>query len=160
MGQVASLESRFWKYAGTYRGEGCWNWSGPIKPNGYGMIQESRKVRQTRRPMHAHRVSYALHFGPVPEGLQVCHHCDNRRCVNPAHLFIGTQLENSHDAMRKGRIKRGITHFNAKLTPAIVKAIRGAVARGVPPQTLANLYGVNPTTINGVNSRRSWKHVD
>ena len=76
---------------------GCWIWMGATS-NGYGVASDNGKTQP------AHRYSWELHNGPIPEGMQVCHKCDVKPCVNPDHLFIGTQKDNMHDAMRKGRV--------------------------------------------------------
>lgn len=78
---------------------GCWLWIGTIGSYGYGHFYANKKLHR------AHRYSWELKNGPIPKGLLVCHHCDKPPCVNPSHLFVGTQMENIHDAMRKGRIR-------------------------------------------------------
>jgi hypothetical protein len=92
-----SLEERFWFYAPRRSAEECWEWGGPLTTAGYGWFKY-KAVFYT-----AHKVSYRLNVGEVPDGLCVCHSCDNRKCVNPKHLWLGTQLDNVRDMIRKGR---------------------------------------------------------
>lgn len=118
------------------------------------------------RAVRAHRVSWELHNGPIPIGLFVCHHCDNRLCVNPAHLFLGTNADNMRDMVRKNRqdrVKRprGERCRTARLTAEQVVAIRSEFSKGgVILRTLGEKYGVSLNAIHAIVTRKSWKHVD
>ena len=140
---------------------GCWEWTGS-KRNGYGrMIIGSRKDG-TRKSMSAHRVSYELEYGEIPDGMEVCHKCDNPSCVNPKHLFLGTRQDNIDDRERKGR---NITFIGeeqprAKLTKKSVKDARWERAyKGTSFQALANRYGVSKKTMQNAINGVTWKCV-
>lgn len=92
-----SVVSRYWKY--VVKGKDCWSWTAS-KNHGYGQLSNGKG----KSPVKAHRVSWYIHNGPIPSGLNVCHRCDNPECTNPKHLFLGTQKENMTDAYIKGRI--------------------------------------------------------
>lgn len=92
---------RFWEK--VEKTEGCWNWTGAVYGGGYGNLNAGPDGGYVR----AHRFSYELHHGPIPHGQLVMHACDNRRCVNPAHLSLGTHRDNTRDAMAKGRLRVG-----------------------------------------------------
>ena len=109
------------------------------------------RVRVNGRRLPAHRLVWEGEFGQVPEGLSVCHKCDNRRCVNPGHLFLGTTLDNIRDMYRKGRNYKGPR--NAKLTVADVKEIRQS---SDSYQELSKKFSVHPATIWSVKTFRSW----
>jgi hypothetical protein len=81
---------------------GCWEWQGTMKKNGYGIFQD-RTREGSGKQLQAHRFSFEIFHGEIPPGLLVCHHCDNPKCVNPEHLFLGTHKDNTQDMIRKGR---------------------------------------------------------
>jgi HNH endonuclease len=121
---------------------------------GYGLFQTPEAGG------YAHRYSYLLHFGAIPKGMFVCHHCDVRPCVNPAHLFIGTHAENMIDRNNKGRTSRNIVHIPQRLTADQVLSIRSEyIPRVVGSPTLAKKYGVSTTTIKQIIRREIWSHV-
>ena len=109
----------------------------------------------------AHRLSYTLNFGPIPEGMCVCHTCDNPPCINPDHLFLGTNADNVADRVAKGRSRGGDTkgeaHYKSKLTNDIVRAI--LLETDVTGRELAKRYGVSYKTISKVRAGRTWKHL-
>jgi len=130
---------------------GCWEWQKAKHGYGYGHIGIG--AGQSNK---AHRVSYVLHVGPIPEGGVVCHRCDNPPCVNPDHLFIGTIADNMADRNAKERQARGVRNGKSKLTPDIVRYIRDSP---LSDALLANEIGVAPGTIYAVRSGRTWRHV-
>lgn len=130
---------------------GCWVWGANKNKGGYGFFAPDGK-----HTILAHRASWVLCGGCDPGDLNVCHHCDNPSCVNPAHLFLGTQLENLQDAARKNRIRSGTRHHSAKLTEADVVSIR---ADSRPRRDIAKAYGVSRNTVCLILRRLRWKRV-
>jgi hypothetical protein len=153
---AAPLADRFWKKVA--KGDGCWNWIGRRNALGYGFL----KALNGRRQVRAHRISWELHFGPIPDGLAVLHRCDNPPCVRPDHLFLGTQTDNMRDMWTKGRGRsdwtthRGAGNGRAKLSEADVLAIRASTESGV---ALARQYGVTKCSISAVRLQRTWRHL-
>ena len=139
---------RFWPQ--VEKTEACWLFRG-ISNKGYGSFRDGRGQN-----VQAHRFSWEIYNGPIPEGLFVLHRCDIRNCVNPGHLFLGTQLDNMKDASEKGRLRRGSNHPNSKLIEAEVRAIRQSSAS---QRTLAVSYGVDQALISGIKAGKLWKHV-
>jgi hypothetical protein len=139
---------------------GCWDWSGSLNPQtGYGSFFFHKDGKS--QPMGAHRASWILHIGPIHNGLHVCHHCDNPPCVNPDHLFLGTDKDNHADMKAKGRSPFGSRSGRARLTEEKVIEIRRLYSTGrYIYRELAQMFGVSPTTIERANlGTRFWNHV-
>lgn len=136
---------------------GCWLWRGKIDSKGYGVINDQHKAHR------AHRMSWLLSRGPIPDGLSVCHRCDVRACVNPDHLFVGTATDNNRDCWSKGRgvplSRRADGSAPNRLNPAAVREIRGLYAEGMTQVTIAARFGVRDSTISHVITGRSWGYL-
>jgi DNA-binding transcriptional regulator YiaG len=155
--KAESLELRFLRSVSEPTPTGCILWTGHTR-NGYGILQGTVDGRHVA--LQAHRFSWEWAFGPIPPGQNALHKCDTRSCVNPCHLFVGTQAENMADKAAKGRQRKGEATPHAKLTVQAVEAIRTRYAAGGVTQVqLAEEYGVTVTTILNVVSGRGWKHA-
>lgn len=150
------LATRFWSKVDT-SGD-CWLWTAYLRPDGYG---EFRVGGRAGRSARAHRVVYELVNGPIPDGLSVCHRCDNRRCVNPAHLFLGTAADNAADRDGKGRGHGPYnpSHHKAKLIAQQIADIRAALAEGKrgTAARLARQYGVSQHCISLIRHGRTYR---
>lgn len=172
------LRARF--FASISITEGCWEWQNSRLAGGYGQIKVMGKSRL------AHRVSYELAHGPIPDGLYVLHHCDNPPCVRPDHLFLGTARDNIRDCLSKrrgpdpqkraliyrhsgddhwtrqhpDRIARGSGHGRSKLTEDDVRTIRQLRSEGWTLDRLAVRFGVRLTNIHAIVRRDTWRHVE
>lgn len=138
---------------GELEREPCIEWPKSRMANGYGRAWHNGAVTT------AHRAVWEKANGPIPAGLDVCHTCDNRPCVNLAHLFLGTREQNVADMIAKGRNPYGERNGQAKLTDDLVRSIRAQAADGVSHAELARRFGVDQGTITPVVARRTWKHV-
>jgi hypothetical protein len=167
--------TQFWSKVDT-NGD-CWEWKAS-KRNGYGQF-----ALHNGHPEYAHRIAWELgNAQPIPDGMEICHRCDNRGCVRPEHLFLGTQKDNIKDAANKGRLwfqrypervlrgdrhpkrmfpeinPRGERNGRAVLVESSVRAIRSEYVRGLAPQ-LARKYGVSESLILAIVRRETWKHL-
>lgn len=133
------------------RGDGCWNWIGQLNRSGYGTISDKNKK------CTASRVAYELFVGAVPAHLDVCHRCDNPRCVRPDHLFLGTHRDNMQDMLRKGR-GHGLT-TRRKLDETGVREIRRRHAAGERAVDIATHFRVSRQTVYRIARGRIWKDV-
>lgn len=135
---------------------GCWLWTGALMSKGYGQFW----VRGSN--VRAHRLSYELHKGKIPDGLNVLHHCDVRCCVNPEHLFCGTLQDNADDMKAKGRQSRlqGEAHGMAKLTTKDIDAIFRLRADGLLHREIADQFDIHKGTVADILAGKRWGHYD
>jgi len=148
-----SLSQRFWEKVDRQTKDKCWNWLGATNW-GYGVFGSRKNLIE-----HAHRTSWKLHFGEIPEGLLVCHKCDNRLCVNPSHLFLGTQEDNMKDMVRKNRSAKGENHSQAKLNRKQVKMIRELYKKQVSQAELAARFNIDSSHVSNIVNYKLWKHI-
>lgn len=130
---------------------GCWLWVGTTWPNGYGSFTIIRGKQE-----NTHRTSWKLYRDLIPEKMLVLHKCDTPSCVNPDHLFLGINKDNTQDMIKKGRSAKGEKNGRAKLSPEQVLKIREDDRLGT---VIAPEYGVTPTMIYEIKHKRSWKHI-
>jgi hypothetical protein len=157
-----STEDRFWpRVDKTSHAGGCWLWTGSKFRTGYG------RATQMCKPVSAHRLSYIINVGPIPSGRLILHSCDNRACVNPSHLRIGTHADNVADMVARGRNKLcgkcdsgfgrpGESNGQSKLTKEAVAEIRSTTGQ---TKSLARKYGVHTGTIQAARSGKWWKSL-
>jgi len=150
-------EHRFWEKVDVRGEDECWEWQAACNSRGYGHLWLSGK------PAYAHRLSWRLEHGPIPDGMFICHHCDNPLCCNPQHLFIGTPADNAQDRDRKGHthIPQNVMPGKPKLTACQVRRIRHLYSTNGYSQTgLARLFRVGRTTIRKIVHRTTWAWLD
>lgn len=149
---------RFWAKVDRSGGpESCWLWTAGMRVRNYGGFRIGRKWHL------AHRIAWELTHGSIPEGLCVCHHCDNPTCCNPSHLFLGTIAENMKDRNTKGRCGAsgppGELNGCAKLTEQQVSEIRRLVAEGYTQRSVAHQFGISYAQVSRIHLNQRWKHL-
>jgi len=148
---------RFWNYVNRKGSNQCWEWGAGLFVGGYGQFRVGKKK------MKAHRFAYILTYGEIPKGKIICHTCDNRRCVNPKHLFLATHKINSVDRELKGRgafnLKAQPGEFNgsSKLKNEQVLQIRQLYQYNLSYKQLAKLFNISSSQIANIVKGRSWK---
>lgn len=143
---------RFIKKLNVDQYSGCWNWAAGKRYNGYGVFTYNGKIESS------HRVSWMIFNEKIPEGLFVCHTCDNRACVNPEHLFLGTCKDNIHDMIKKKRnvIQKGESKSTSILTNKDVLYIRNCNERNCD---LADKFGIDRSTVSHIRRGNTWRHL-
>jgi len=152
-GRKPNTIDKFWQRVA--KTESCWLWKGTVnKYNGRGMFKLNDKYYQV------HRLSYELKFGAIPDGILICHKCDIPLCVNPDHLFPGTQQDNINDCVSKKRNAFGYKNWNTKLTEEKVRIIRKTDFSAHGSQAMmARLMGISQTALQYVLNRKNWSHI-
>lgn len=148
------LADRFWEKVHKRRASECWPWNGARHPQGYGLIK-----RKDGMQLRAHRVVFELVKGPIPDGMFVCHYCDNPWCVNPGHLFLGTCYENTKDMIDKGRkvVCPGEANGSAKLSNSDVKKIRRDRSL---QRDIAKNYGISQSLVSMIKRKERWAWLE
>lgn len=134
----------------TVTANGCWDWVGKLS-HGYGRLNIGKRI------IPSHRAAWLLYRGEIPVGYVVCHRCNNKRCVNPDHLFVGTQADNVYDYAHK--YFRGIDHPSARLTDANVLTIRQRYIAGETQPTIAADFGIHKSHVGQITRREIWTHI-
>jgi hypothetical protein len=148
-----SEDDRFWSKVDIAADDECWEWNAGEARGGYG------KYAYRGKTITAHRMSYIIANGAIPDGLMICHSCDNRKCVNPAHLWTGTHMDNMTDCLNKHRTLKGEKNGNSKLNNNDVLKIRRLLKDGWTLVGLAKKFGVSTPVISNIRDNKNWSHV-
>lgn len=149
------IEDRFWEKVVRAGADECWTWTASVAGRGYGQI----KLPGERRQTYAHRLSYEMHVGPIPSGRSVLHRCDNPRCVNPKHLFLGDAGANARDMKGKGRHLYGERNAQHRLTEPEVHSVFDLTSEGLSQREVAERLGVGQMTVSRILRGERWRHV-
>jgi len=141
---------------------GCWNWTGYLN-GGYGAFCIGGPIR-TNRVRKAHRVAWEIYNGEIPDGMCVCHHCDNPKCCNPNHLWLGTHKQNMEDMKSKGRLKynpakSGELHHNNKFAEMDITSMREMYAKGYTQDEIATIFNTSQPVVSAIVNHKRWKHL-
>lgn len=150
------IEKRFWAQVNIGFSDQCWEWQGCTNKDGYGLF--FAKTDGATYTL-AHRLSYFLKFKQHPGEMNVLHHCDNPRCCNPFHFFLGDTAENMADKQRKNRQIKGEMQGRSKLTTQQVIEIKKRLIKGEAKSAIAKEYNVTPTNIHCIFVGKSWRHI-
>ena len=143
--------ARFWSHVDIGEAQACWLWTAYVHPIGYGVYSHATR---------AHRLAWYLTHGPIPPGMWVLHRCDNKRCCNPAHLFLGTRQDNIDDAVRKQRMCWGERRANAKLTEAQAREIQKLYSSGqLKQRQIARRFGIHQCNVSRIINGKRWPHL-
>lgn len=166
------LEDKFWRKVVKGKDENdCWEWNASKFKQGYGQITHGEEMHEHKN-LKAHRVSYEIHFGSIPENMLVCHICDNRSCSNPKHLFLGSCKDNVNDMIIKGRRRdtKGEKNGLNKITEIQVREIREKynsnkvkekyLEKEFSTFKLSQEYGISQSIISSIINYKRWKHVE
>ena len=151
------LLERFWSKVNILSEDECWEWKAGINSTGRGIFKINGKS------IHAHRMAWILTNGEIPNGMFICHHCDNGKCMNPKHLFVGTPADNVHDMINKGRkiTLHGEDDPKSKLTEKQVIEIKQLyIPYKFTQYKLAEMYNVSRSAIESIICGYNWQHLD
>ena len=150
--------NRFWsKVIKLNTGNCCWEWTAGLTSNGYGQFFYNNIH------INAHRFAWEYFYGTIPNDKIICHHCDNRKCCNPSHLFLGTNKDNTQDMINKNKLKGGWApgseHANTNLTEEDVIQIKQMLQNGIYQKDIADHFGITQTSVSRIKLGKTWSHV-